>query len=62
MSDRVARTGAQANIARIERLKEEIRECGCQGKHRVSFAHSRDELLGSEVVGEEVRGREWEPK
>lgn len=45
-------------MQRVERLVEEIRLFGYQGKHRKSLAHSRDELFESEIVDERIQGRD----
>lgn len=50
MSDRVTQTAAQANAAQVECLTEEIRYCGCQGKHKQKLAHSRDEMRVLKVM------------
>lgn len=54
-SDRVTRTLAKADVALVERLIEEIRWRAYQAKHRERLAHSRNELLESEVVDKEIR-------
>lgn len=53
-----ARTVAQADVALVKRLVEQIQEVGCQGKHSERLACSQDNLPGSGEAEKEKQSRE----
>lgn len=49
------RAAAQTNVAWMKRLMEQIREFGCQRKHRKRLSYSGNELLESKTVNRESK-------
>lgn len=55
--DRVTRTVGKPNVARGERLRQEIRNFGYQEKQEERLTHSQDDLLRLQAVEKRVQSR-----